>query len=49
MEILLNEKSPNICKVALSCAILKGFADRGEVAQVIEWFIKNIQPISVGV
>jgi hypothetical protein len=49
LEILLNEKSPNICKVALSCAILQGFADRSVVAQVVEWFIKNIQPISVGV
>jgi hypothetical protein len=29
--------------------ILQGFADRGGVAQEIEWFIKNIQPISVGV
>ena len=45
----LDEKSPNICKVALSCAILQGFADRGEVAQEVEWFFKNIQPINVGV
>jgi hypothetical protein len=29
--------------------ILQGFADRGEVSQEIEWFIKKIQPISVGV
>jgi hypothetical protein len=43
------EKSPNICGFALICAILQGFADRGGVAQEIEWFIKNIQPISVGV
>lgn len=43
------EKSPNICGFALICVILQGFADRGGVAQEIEWFIKNIQPISVGV
>jgi hypothetical protein len=28
---------------------VQGFADRSVVAQVVEWFIKNIQPISVGV
>ena len=29
--------------------ILQGFADRGGVSQEVEWFIKKIQPISVGV
>jgi hypothetical protein len=29
--------------------ILTGFADRSKVAQEVEWFIKKIQPISVGV
>ena len=37
------------CRIAQYCAILAGFADRSVVAQVVEWFIKNIQPISVGV
>jgi hypothetical protein len=39
----------NFSKTAKIRCILQGFADRGGVAQEIEWFIKNIQPISVGV
>jgi hypothetical protein len=35
-------------KFKIRC-ILQGFADRSVVAQEIGWFIKNIQPISVGV
>jgi hypothetical protein len=31
------------------CCMIEGFADLGGLTQVAEWFIKNIQPISVGI
>ena len=52
-ETMLVEVVEKIFKISSKClkirCILQGFADRSVVAQVVEWFIKNIQPISVGV
>ncbi len=52
-ETRLVEVVEKIFKISSKCSkircILQGFADRSVVAQVVEWFIKNIQPISVGV
>ena len=39
----------NFLKCLKIRCILQGFADHSEVAQEVEWFFKNIQPINVGV
>jgi hypothetical protein len=46
LDAKIFENFPKSSKIR---CILQGFADRGGVAQEIGWFIKNIQPISVGV